>query len=259
MNARTRANNENYPIVILAVDAGNSRVKWALHDARQFVRDGWVFTGELTGLDAAWRELPPVRLAAIANVAGDRVGAEIESLLARGKITSHFVTGVRRQCGVSSRYDDPAQLGPDRWAALIGAHALFPGDCLVINVGTAMTVDALTGAGEFLGGIIVPGFELMHESLASKAARLSAEKGEYSVFPRNTRDAITSGAIQALCGALERMRQALINAGHPEPTLIFGGGAAEQVAPRLGRPVRRAERLVLEGLIRIATEFQGRR
>jgi type III pantothenate kinase len=245
--------------VILAIDAGNSRVKWALHDGQRYVRDGWVSTGELSGLDAAWREMPPVAIAVIANVAGEAVGEKIESLLARRKINVHFVSGLRQQCGVASGYDDPAQLGPDRWAALIGARARYSGDCLVINVGTAMTVDALSSAGEFLGGIIVPGFELMHESLASRTARLSAERGQYSVFPRNTRDAITTGALQALCGAVERMRQALIDAGNSEPTLIIGGGTAEKLVQALGRPVQHAERLVLDGLVRIAKEMRETR
>jgi type III pantothenate kinase len=245
--------------VILALDAGNSRVKWALHDGRRYVRDGWVSTGELSGLDTAWRDMPPVAIAVIANVAGETVREQIELLLATRKIAAHFVSGVRRQCGVVSGYDDPAQLGPDRWAALIGARTHNSGDCLVVNVGTAMTVDALSSAGEFLGGIIVPGFDLMHDALASRTALLSAAKGQYSTFPRNTQDAITSGAIQALCGAVERMRQAMLDAGKSEPTLVIGGGAAEKLVQALGRPVQKAERLVLDGLVRIAAELRQTR
>ncbi|MEQ1879945.1 MAG: type III pantothenate kinase [Burkholderiales bacterium] len=245
--------------MILAIDAGNSRVKWALHDGRRYVRDGWAPTGDLSELDAAWREIPPVAIAVIANVAGEAVRDTIQSFLARRKINGHFVSGVRQQCGVVSGYDDPAQLGSDRWAALIGARAHFSGDCLVVNVGTAMTVDALSSAGEFLGGIIVPGFDLMHDALASRTALLSAETGQYSIFPRNTQDAMTSGAIQALCGAVERMRQAMLGAGKSEPTLIVGGGAAEKLVQALGRPVRHAERLVLDGMVRIAADLQETR
>jgi type III pantothenate kinase len=126
----------------------------------------------------------------------------------------------------------------------------------VVNAGTAMTVDALNAKGEFVGGIIVPGFDLMHESLAAHTARLSAERGNFTSFPRTTRDAITSGAIQALCGAVERMRDAMLVAGHPEPMLIFSGGAGELVARYMGRPVRIVDKLVLEGLVQIALEPQ---
>jgi type III pantothenate kinase len=125
-----------------------------------------------------------------------------------------------------------------------------------VNAGTAMTADALTAKGEFIGGIIVPGFDLMHESLAAHTARLSAERGNFMPFPRTTRDAITSGAIQALCGAVGRMRDAMLAAGHQEPVLIFSGGAGELVARHMDRPVRIVDKLVLEGLVQIALEPQ---
>ncbi|MFN0038751.1 MAG: type III pantothenate kinase [Burkholderiales bacterium] len=240
--------------MILVVDAGNSRTKWAVHHGGQFTQHGWVPTAEIFALGEAWKALQSPDTVTIANVAGERAAAELLTQVGRWNLAPHFVTAMRNQCGVSSGYDDPAQLGPDRWAALIGARALLACDCLVVNVGTAMTVDALTGQGDFLGGIIVPGYELMHEALATKAARLSAEEGVFSRFPRSTRDAITSGAIQALCGALERMRQAVLDAGYAEPALVFGGGAAPQVAPRLGHPVNIVEHLVLEGLVCIAGE-----
>jgi len=139
---------------------------------------------------------------------------------------------------------------------LIGARRLSPDACVVVNAGTAMTVDALTANGEFIGGLIVPGFDLMHEALAAHTARLSAERGSFMPFPRTTRDAITSGAVQALCGAVERMRDAMVAAGNREPVLIVSGGAGEIVARHIGRPVRIVDKLVLEGLVQIALEPQ---
>ena len=165
-----------------------------------------------------------------------------------------WASSARSQAGVSNRYDEPSQLGVDRWAALIGARRFCSDACVVVNAGTATTIDALGAQGEFIGGIIVPGFDLMHELLAANAARLSAERGNFTSFPRLTRDAITSGAIQALCGAVERMRHAMLVAGHGEPELIFSGGVGELVARHMGRPVRIVDKLVLEGLVQIAME-----
>lgn len=240
--------------VILAVDAGNSRVKWAMHDGHDFVCDGWVANAELEELGRAWSSLPAPARIVVANVAGDAVRARLDRLFARWHVVAQWVVAMRTKCGVTSSYDDPAQLGPDRWAALIGARALCAGPCLVVGSGTAMTVDAMDASGAFLGGIIVPGFDLMHEALARNTARLSAERGVFTAFPRNTRDAITSGAIQALGGAVESMRDEMIAAGHGEPTLLFAGGAAGFVAQRLAFPQRTVERLVLEGLVRIARD-----
>lgn len=242
--------------MILAVDAGNSRVKWALHDGRGFVRDGWVMHDDIDALDAQWSSLPAPSAIVIANVAGDGIGQRLRKSSERWKTAPRWASSARTQAGVSNRYDEPSQLGIDRWAALIGARRFSSDPCVVVNAGTAMTVDALTAKGEFIGGIIVPGFDLMHESLAAHTARLSAERGNFTSFPRTTRDAITSGAIQALCGAVERMRDAMLVAGHQEPVLILSGGAGELVARHMGRPVRIVDKLVLEGLVQIALEPQ---
>lgn len=240
--------------MILAVDAGNSRVKWALHDGRHFVRDGRVAYADLEALDAQWSSLPAPSSVVIANVAGDEVGQRLRTFTARWQAAPRWVISVRSQAGVTNRYDEPSQLGVDRWAALIGARRFCSDACVVVNAGTATTIDALDAKGEFIGGIIVPGFDLMHESLAANTARLSAERGKFAPFPRTTSDAITSGAIQALCGAVERMRDAMLAAGHREPELIFSGGAGELVAPHMGRPVRVVDKLVLEGLVQIAVD-----
>ena len=240
--------------MILAVDAGNSRVKWALHDGRGFVRDGWVMHADIEALDAQWLSLPAPSAIVIANVAGDGIGRRLRKSCERWKTAPRWASSARSQAGVSNHYDEPSQLGIDRWAALIGARRLSSDPCVVVNAGTAMTVDALTAEGEFIGGIIVPGFGLMHESLAVHTARLPAEPGNFTSFPRTTRDAITSGAIQALCGAVERMRDAMLAAGHQDPVLIFSGGAGELVARHMGRPLRIVDKLVLEGLVQIALE-----
>ena len=94
------------------------------------------------------------------------------------------------------------------------------------------------------------------EELDAYYAQLSAQHGHFTAFPRMTRDAITSGAIQALCGAVERMRNAMLLAGHDKPVLIFSGGAGELVARHMDRPVRIVDKLVLEGLVQMAMEPQ---
>ena len=240
--------------MILAVDAGNSRVKWALHDGQAFIQEGWVALPDIRGLAQAWKPLPAPDRIVIANVAGSDARNELGRMFGRWESAVIWVTGQRDQCGVTSSYDDPAQLGPDRWAALIGARHLVKSACLVVNSGTAMTVDALTAGGEFLGGLIVPGFDLMHQSLARKTALLSAEQGRYAAFPRNSADAVTSGTIQALCGAVDRMKDAMADAGHGEPAVLIGGGAGVVLAEHLKSRARYIERLVLEGLVRIAEE-----
>ncbi|HEX7811115.1 MAG TPA: type III pantothenate kinase [Burkholderiales bacterium] len=238
--------------MILAVDAGNSRVKWALHDGRAFAREAWVALADVRELGQAWTPLPQPSRIVVANVAGDGMRDVLSELFGKWNAEVIWAAGRRSQCGVTSLYENPAQLGPDRWAALIGARHLEESACLIVNSGTAMTVDALTAAGEFLGGLIVPGFDLMHQILARSTALLSAEPGRYAAFPRNSADAVTSGAIHALCGAVERMKNEMAAAGHGEPAVLISGGAGGVLAEHLRTRARYVERLVLEGLVRIA-------
>jgi type III pantothenate kinase len=242
--------------LILAVDAGNSRVKWALHDGRNFTSEGWVSHAGLDALEAQWAPLEAPSAIVIANVAGDEVGRKLRAFSGRWQAAPQWARSVRSQAGVVNNYDDPSQLGVDRWAALIGARTFSSGACVVVNAGTATTIDAMAAQGAFIGGIIVPGFDLMHEALAAHTAQLSAEHGIFTIFPRTTRDAITTGAIQALCGAVERMHDAMRLDGHGDPELIFSGGAGEMAARRIGRPARIIDNLVLEGLVRIARDPQ---
>lgn len=240
--------------MILAADAGNSRLKWATHDGRAFTQEAWVALDRLEDLAKAWSSLPAPEAIAVANVAGGKVQDELRRQFSRWDAKPVWVTGAREQCGVKSLYEDPAQLGPDRWAALIGARQRERGTCLVVNAGTAMTVDVLSAQGEFLGGLIVAGFDLMHRALAEHTARLTADRGRFAVFPRSSADAITSGTIQALCGAVGRMARELERAGHGVPRLVVTGGAAPELLEHLGPGADHVERLVLEGLVRIAQD-----
>lgn len=237
--------------LVLTVDAGNSRIKWSLHDGGGFVRDGRRSLSEAAQLAEDWKALPAPDQVVAANVAGEAVGELIISASSMWPREVRFVRPRSEQCGVINLYSNPAQLGADRWAALIAARSLGDAPYIVICAGTAVTVDALLQDGRFPGGVILPGFEAMHDALAASTAGLSAERGEFRIFPQSTRDAISSGAIHSICGAIERMRSALAAEARAEPEIVVSGGSAELVARHLQRPVHIRPRLVMEGLIRI--------
>jgi type III pantothenate kinase len=238
--------------VILAIDAGNTRLKWGTHNGTQWTAGGAVMKDQVVRLQDAWKLQPAPAKIVIANVAGELIRSQLTVLLARWRVPPHWVTSAKSQCGVVSHYEDPKLLGCDRWAALIGAHHLHSGAALVVMAGTAMTVDALTGDGRFVGGLIVPGLNLMVESLTSKTAGIRVERGKVQTFPSNTGDAVWSGALNASAGAIERMLQALEAAGEPGATVLLSGGAAGEIEALIHGPVRRVDNLVLEGLVRIA-------
>ncbi len=234
---------------ILAVDAGNSRVKWALHEGGSFVSEGSCGHDELERIETNWATLEPPDTVVIANVAGDAIGAYLARCCKPWGLVPTWARGKDAQCGVTNTYDNPAQLGPDRWAALIGAHALQLGNCVVVCMGTATTIDALTATGTFLGGMILPGVDMMHAALATRTARLGAERGELVAFPRATKDAITTGAMRATCGAIAHMVEEMRLAGHDDVSIVVTGGAAPLFTSACKHSMSFRDKLVLRGLV----------
>ncbi len=241
--------------MLLAFDVGNSYVKWAYHDGTRWRDPGRAATAHLIAGQLAPAAFPhvPQRIV-VGNVAGQAAAAAIAELCRAWTALPVWVSSQASGGGVTNRYDDPAQLGVDRWAALVAARALTEEPALVVSVGTAMTVDMLNGDGEFLGGIIVPGPELMRTSLRGATAGVAVAAAEYVPLPRNTAQAVEAGILHALLGAVARMERILTHeAGAPPLCLLTGGGAAF-LAAHLARPCQHVETLVLEGLRRLAEE-----
>jgi type III pantothenate kinase len=157
-------------------------------------------------------------------------------------------------CGVSNHYDNPAQLGSDRWAALIAARAITTAPCLVASIGTALTVDMLAENGAFLGGLIVPGPQLMREALAHGTDAIQPPPGNFVTFPTNTADAVQTGMIYALLGTIEQAAAAFEEKQDVSVACILTGGAANLITPYLNRPHQLVDNLVLEGLLVLAKE-----
>ena len=242
---------ENKPV--LAIDAGNTRIKWGVHDGRSWGKLGAIPTADSAALYKAVGSSLPARKAIASNVAGPGVQANVAAACKAANMSIEFIEPRRQQLGVENGYRDPRQLGPDRWAALIAAHHVQPpAHKLVVNAGTALTIDALTAEGRFLGGLIVPGPALMRHSLDRGTAGLRLTEGELREFPESTSDAITSGAIQAAAGAVERLANLMAARGCPPGRIILSGGAAGEIARSLPIATTLHENLVLDGLLLIA-------
>jgi type III pantothenate kinase len=248
---------------VLVLDVGNSRTKWGLHSGRGWTTLGITPNNEIGTLALReWQNLPrPLRVVGV-NVAGEAARMRIEALTARWRVLPEWLSPTAAACGVVNRYQQPSQLGADRWAALVAARARAlaappgPQATVVVNAGTAVTIDALDADGTFLGGVILPGLRLMLRTLADHTAGLRFAPGTFRQFPTNTGDALYSGAIQAIAGAVAEMRRHLARDGADVRCLI-SGGAAEEIAPHLAAPVEIVELLVLEGVLALAEAEAG--
>jgi len=243
---------------MLLFDAGNSRCKWAWVENGSWLRQG---VHENTD-EAAWQELKntfallasPKKIL-VSNVAGTAMAQRLRVVCAGWTCPLVFIKAQAEQCGVRNNYEQASQLGSDRWAALIAAWHHVRQACLVVNCGTATTVDALSATGEFLGGLILPGMELMQRSLLSNTAQLGrenigSESGALHDFPRNTNDAIMSGAIRATAGAVQH--QYALLAARGDAVCILSGGAASSLMPHLMLPLgiaaTQVNELILHGM-----------
>lgn len=264
--------------MILTIDAGNTRTKWAIfNDANAIIASGVVNNDQLNASPPQWAGCS---LAVISNVAGEAVTARLKTMLA--PITQqHWVSSLVSGFGVKNGYAQPELLGCDRWAAVIGAKQYTEQSCLVVNAGTALTIDALlrepdSGSHIFVGGVILPGWHLMRQALTEKThginnaligsgavANLDAESkpGKYAEFPRNTEDAIHTGGLLAMIGAIEQMGLRLQRQADSTIQYMISGGDALLLAEHLrgGAAISDIvviEDLVLRGLLVIGREIR---
>jgi len=242
--------SDDFPI--LAIDAGNTRIKWGLHERGHWRARGVTPTTDAANIGLQWIAAPAGTSAVASNVAGPGVAEHLIRAASERGIELQIIVSPASQLGVTNGYRTPGQLGTDRWAALVAAHRAMPGDKLVVNVGTALTIDALTGDGRFLGGLIVPGPSLMRRSLDHGTAALRLADGMFEPFPSSTPNAITTGAIQACVGAIERVRGDMAAQGVPPMGLLLSGGGALEIASHLPMPATFNENLVLDGLVAMA-------
>ena len=239
---------------LMTIDSGNTHVKWGLHDGSNWLEQGAIAQDKSILLQQEWKSLPTPHGIIISNVSSIEAMKKLSEFLSCWKVKPRWITPLVYQCGVRNYYADPSLLGSDRWAALIAAWNWQKKGCLVVDVGTAMTVDALSDTGEFLGGIIVPGFKLMKESLTTNITTLQNREGEFSEFPNNTANAIHSGTVHALVGTVNRMSELFSSALGHVPKCIISGGASQQLMSELNMDASAVDNLVLEGLVLIAEE-----
>ncbi len=238
----------------LLVDIGNTRIKWAIRQGTHTLHTAACLHTELAMLPAQIAPWPISKVVAC-NVAGPELAQAL--VAAVQPLTVQWLIPGRERCGIHNSYTEPARLGADRWAALIGARQQREGDLLVVMAGTALTVDALTTEGVFLGGTISPGLQLMRKSLAQGTAVLGLPPGQATEFPCNTGDAIFNGALVALAGAIEHMAARLARFRGHEVSCLISGGDAAVITPWLGiaaSHVCHIDNLVLEGLAVVANE-----
>lgn len=239
----------------LLIDAGNTRLKWVRVEGGQWRTQGSSDYGDWSALRAT---LDGVHDCHVASVASAEHVQALAAVLAAAGVRATWYTAAGAFGDVVNGYETPQQLGVDRWMALIAARARCSEAVLVVSAGTALTADALGANGRFLGGVIVPGLALMRQALQTGTAGVAPSSGKVQAFPRTTADAVESGLVAAVCGAIRRQYDYLAAQAGVAPRCLVSGGDAARIRPYLDVPAEIVPALVLEGIERVAAKENTR-
>jgi type III pantothenate kinase len=239
--------------MIVLIDAGNSRIKWGVWSTGAWQGKGSVASADRAGFGACLSHIQPTWVG-VSCVAGDEVRLDLTEALSRFAMPVYWLKPEVEACGVRNGYRTPASLGADRWANLLACRCLDLAPCIIASLGTAMTVDALSADGRFLGGMILPGSGLMRQSLQKGTAGVLSVEGDCVDFPVSTGDAVATGTIAAQVGAVTWLRSRLEALEGRGVNVVMTGGGAGSLLGQVAAPVRIVEDLVLEGLLCLARD-----
>ncbi len=239
-------------MVILDCDVGNTRCKWRMLSGSAVVasgqfshRDGF---GDLVLVPAPER----VR---VASVASDHVLAALMARLQDVGVEPEFAVSRAEECGVVNGYDVPEKLGVDRWLAIVAAFRRKQKAVLIVDAGSALTVDAVNVDGAHMGGYILPGAAYMRDSLLSNTGGVEFNPKAKAFgldWGRTTQAAVDAGVLSAQVGvvlvAVDTAKEQLGN----DFELVLTGGDAESIRAHLPNninvEVEVVAELVLDGL-----------
>ncbi len=243
------------PERFLLLDGGNSQLKWAWVENGTFSEVGRAPYRDLAKLGEEWLRFADEDV----KIVGCAVCGSVKKAMVEEQLTRpvEWLSSMPQALGIRNHYRRPEEHGSDRWFNALGSRRFTQNACVVVSCGTAVTTDALTEDNHYLGGTIMPGFHLMKEAMALKTANLNRPIGKVYPFPTTTPNAIASGMMDAVCGALMMMHGRLkdkTGGGKPVDIIITGGGAARvvQALPEAfvhDNQVKIVDNLVIHGLL----------
>lgn len=242
----------------LLMDVGNSRIKWGVLRDGEIHRTGHISQERIRehGLQVLTTKIPRrVDEVFISNVAGASFATRLSGVVGvHCDCDVRFARSERSGWGVTNSYTQPRRMGVDRWVAMIGAWTEVQAACLVVDAGTAITIDAIDDDGQHLGGQIIPGVATMADALATATSDIpqvrpapGREGEDLGMFARNTAAAVREGAQNAVAGAVDRAIRTLQSNAYAPVAVLTGGDASRILNALCETPLHRPH-LVLLGL-----------
>jgi len=247
--------------MLLVVDVGNTQTHfgvWGEHELQEHWRFATVRESTSDEVGAALSNLLALRGFAFGDIEKSILSSTVPQLVEQwtamaARYLGHrmLAVGPSIRTGMPIRIDNPREVGADRLVNAVAAYDRLGGPCVVVDFGTAITYDAVSAAGEYLGGIISPGAEISIEALSERAARLpKVELAEpRSLIGKSTVDAIRSGIVYGFAGQVEGIVRRLREQLGPDTPVIATGGLASAVVPFILETIDEVDELLtLKGL-----------
>lgn len=251
----------------LLIDFGNTRLKWACYHAGEFQSVGLFVVDALSLVDdlaTSWSDL--------SKPDGIVISSDVDETLtdALNVWTKHtwgveitIISAEANAFSVNNAYDEPKKLGSDRWATLVAVKNTLNQAAIIVDCGTAITIDAITHDGEHLGGVIIPGINTMHNALIQQTHKLKLVDADVDSMVRiaglakSTTDGISNGIYTSVVSCINEMVDQVktlslsdsnsVDSGN-EIACIITGGDAEAIQGLLSSSFEYKPNLVLEGL-----------
>ena len=240
----------------LLIDSGNSYIKWSMSTDESFRIEGSCLTKETASLYRLWKNYDVPERVLVANVAGRSFSSDIKKVVKElWSLEAEFLVSSSNCCGLSNSYHKPEQLGVDRWVAMLAAYQTTLGSVVVIDCGTAVTIDLVSEQGVFIGGVIMPGLNTAYKSLQADTHAIdevSSTTSAVSAVAQSTEKGVISGVLLGLAGGIERVVSEQHSLSDKIPAVFLTGGDAEKLMPHLKITVDYQDDLVLQGLRIIA-------
>ncbi len=220
----------------LLIDIGNTRIKWATEENKIFSSSLAVEHNQydfIVPIRKAWLKVGVPKVIAVSCVSRMEIAEQLIELAKNMWPTASIIVAKSLVTGfsVTNAYKDANKLGVDRWLGLIALKHYYPGNSIVVDCGTAITIDVLNQQGMHLGGVISPGLQLMQQALLQGTESLSVADQNFSVgLSNDTGAAIYSGTVYAAAGLIEKV---IADVCGIYQTLVLTGGDAELLAQYL--------------------------
>lgn len=238
--------------LVLCIDIGNTRLKWGVCQLADvnFLRSGVVENIKdisQDDLNSFFLELEPMPVWVSSVSSYDLVACLSDWVKENWGLEVNNVETHLKHYKSLNGYQKPSDLGVDRWLAMVAVQYRLINNYCVIDAGTAITIDVVDGNGNHIGGVIMPGKQLMLSALFSGADRIAEDSGEFVMLADNTSDAVYSGVISCLVGGVDRVLSG-VEKQNMNIRFVVTGGDAALLGQYLGYDMAIEINLVLEGV-----------